>query len=619
MKKKLLYLMGVVLGLPVLVALGLVVWIYTVDTQTLLNKATTVVRDKYQRELTFTAPVSMAVYPNLGIQLGGVSLSEPGDSKQFLQAGKATFSLALMPLLRSEFVVNAVQANDLKVFVHKDKNGRFNFSDFMKPRGATGDDGENKPGSAAALSGFSIESIDLSNANLDYTDASSGTRFQVNSLDLKTGKLESGRPTPVSLGLRFAQTNRHIAVKLASPLTFNLTEQTFELPDLMGQVDIVDPTLPKGELGLPIKGGVKGNLKAQSMSLTLSSAFESTRFNLAANAAGFSSPAIQANLNADQLDLDALFPPKVAGNAGAGSVSAKPVDTPVNLDALRLSNLDLNASIERLVYSNVKLGQVKAHVLGKQGRLTVQPLRANLYGGSMAGSITADANSNAISLNQKLTGVSIEPLMLDLLRKDMLAGKGDVKIDLRMQGKTVNQMKSTTDGTLAIALSDGAVKGFNLGEQLRRVKNLLGAQANQSASSSAAQKTDFSSMRVSFQIVKGVGRSDDLDLMAPLFRVGGQGQFDLTQSQLDYTAKATIVNTSTGQGGKTLDSGLKGLTVPVRIHGPFSHIQWELLLSQVASQAAKDAVKEKFSPQIEEKRQELKDKARDALKGFLQR
>jgi AsmA protein len=180
-------------------------------------------------------------------------------------------------------------------------------------------------------------------------------------------------------------------------------------------------------------------------------------------------------------------------------------------------------------------------------------------------------------------------------------------------------MKAALDGKVSVSLQDGAIKGINLAEKFRNAKSLLTTGSNATQKTDTTQKTDFSSLAVSFDIANGVATSNDLNVMAPLFRIGGAGQVNLISNSLDYLAKAAVVATSTGQGGKTLDSGLNGVTVPVRLYGPFTGVQWELQFKELA----KEAAKAKLQPKIDEKKEELKGKAeekvRDALKGFLNR
>jgi AsmA protein len=53
---------------------------------------------------------------------------------------------------------------------------------------------------------------------------------------------------------------------------------------------------------------------------------------------------------------------------------------------------------------------------------------------------------------------------------------------------------------------------------------------------------------------------------APLFRLSGAGDIDIGNSTLNYGAKASLVATSKGQGGRDL-TNLAGVTVPVRVTG----------------------------------------------------
>jgi AsmA protein len=79
-----------------------------------------------------------------------------------------------------------------------------------------------------------------------------------------------------------------------------------------------------------------------------------------------------------------------------------------------------------------------------------------------------------------------------------------------------------------------------------------------------------------------VAHSDDLDVKSPLLRIGGAGRFDIGRGTIDYTARATVVAVPPG-----LDTGdlaaLRGVTVPVRLTGPFEAIDWKIEWSSVAA------------------------------------
>lgn len=767
MKKALAWGVGVVVAVPVVLAATAFVLVNTIDQQALLNKASEVVEQKQQRKLAFNGPVTLRWFPSIGAELNQVSLTEFQSDESFVKADKVDVSLALLPLLRSQVVVDAVKVDGLTVQVTKNREGKFNFDDLVAPPA------EEEKKEAAPVA-FSVDSLDLRNVNLRFIDQQADFQASLNNFELQTGRIEEGVPSQLSmkgqlqnskpkadlnfdvntrfefalgeamyanfeklrlavlgtldgqqaditlaadtlavnpqsstltvaalaatakgalpdvgafdvkvnapalaltsstakgealevqanlkqaartidLKLNLAQLagnlqeslsanlstelglqegERKVALKLASPLAVQVQGQVIELASLNGQLDVNDPLLPKKSASMPINGSARVDNKAQTARLQLASKFEATQFDLNANVRNFSKPQIVAALNADQLDIDALLPPKPAG-AASPAPESKPAqggqqDTPIDLSPLKNLDLDFTAKVGSLKASNIKLAQLNTRAVAKGGVLTVSPLSANLYGGSMAGSVVANANTNAISIDQRLAGVQIGPVLRDVADKDILEGKGNVDVKLNTRGASVNALRAALNGNLAVRLEDGAVKGINLAETIRNARNLLtGGASNSTANSDAAQKTDFSSMSVSFNVVNGVASSNDLNLMAPLFRVGGQGQFNLVNETMDYLANATVVATSTGQGGKTLDSGLRGLTIPVRLYGPFTAPKWELKFGDLAKEAAKAKVEEKkeeLQQKVEERREELKgqaqEKARDALRGLLNR
>src|SRR5207237_1167192 len=128
----------------------------------------------------------------------------------------------------------------------------------------------------------------------------------------------------------------------------------------------------------------------------------------------------------------------------------------------------------------------------------------------------------------------------------------------------------------------------------------LGGQLQEAAKAST-EKTDFSEMSASFAIKNGVAHNEDLDIKAPLFRIGGRGDIDIGNGSLDYTAKAAVVATTKGQGGADVGQ-LAGLTVPVHLSGPFDNMKYDVDYRSVASDVAKsklgEAVKDKLKERL---------------------
>src|SRR5262249_8280432 len=143
-------------------------------------------------------------------------------------------------------------------------------------------------------------------------------------------------------------------------------------------------------------------------------------------------------------------------------------------------------------------------------------------------------------------------------------GKGNVTLDVATLGKTVDGMKKGLNGTARMVLKDGAIKGIDIAAAIRKAKSFIPGGQSPAQAASAQEKTDFSEMSASFVIRNGVAHNEDLDVKAPIFRLGGKGDIDVGNSMLNYTAKASVVATTKGQGGADLAS-LSGITVPVQL------------------------------------------------------
>ena len=149
---------------------------------------------------------------------------------------------------------------------------------------------------------------------------------------------------------------------------------------------------------------------------------------------------------------------------------------------------------------------------------------------------------------------------------------------------------------------------INLAQTLGDIKGKLGGGQDAREQAKAGEKTDFSELSPTLNIAKGVAHNDDLTMKSPFLRLGGVGDIDIGEGRMNYLARTSVVGSSSGQGGKDLEQ-LKGLTIPVRITGPFEALSYKLELGDLATDMAK--------AKLEEKKEELKTKAGDQLKSKL--
>lgn len=333
----------------------------------------------------------------------------------------------------------------------------------------------------------------------------------------------------------------------------------------------------------------------------------------------FAKPIYHFDVDIDKLDADRYIAKSDDKPAAADNKPA--TDTPIDLSALKAINADGELRIGWLNLANVKSTNVRIKLKADDGVAQLAPFSANLYEGAMNGSLQVDARAiPQIAFKQNMTGIAIGPLLVDAINNDMLSGKGNLNLDVKTSGATVNTLKKSLNGTAGLNLADGAVKGIDIAGTIRGYKDKLSSLKGQaSVEGDKTQKTDFSEMSATFNIKNGVAHNDDLNMKAPLFRITGSGDIDIGNETIDYLAKPTVVKTLAGQGGAGLDE-LSGVTIPVKLTGTFAKPKYALDFAGVATAIAKKKVIDKVGGEKGEAVQKLLDgDAAGGLEGLLKK
>ena len=576
----------VLVALVLLVAAAVAIFAMTFDPNRYKDDIERIAKERTGRTLQIKGPLEMAFYPSLGAKVAGVTLSERDPAQQFVALESAHASVALLPLLRGSVVVDRVRVTGLKAQVVKGKDGRFNFQDLVEQKA---DKPAAKPEPKTAEKGgegrvnFDIAGIAVERAAVSYKDLNSGQEIALNDFRLETGRIAENAQGKVDLSTALKRNTPPLDAKLALNGSYALKADAVDL-DFTAKLD---------------ESTIKGK----------------------AAIARAAEAAYSFDLNIDRLNLDRYLAssekkkeaPAQKSEPAKKEKEAKSEDAPVDLSGLKGLNAKGRVEIGALQVQGLKLANLKTELRASGGRAEIGPHSANLYEGSIAGTLALDGNANRVTLKETLQNIAVGPLLRDFAQQDRLEGRGNVTLDVNAAGKTVNALKAGLNGTAKVQLRDGAVKGVDIGAILNKARSALGSQGAQA--SDGKDKTDFSEFSASFVIKNGVAHNQDLDVKAPLFRVTGAGNVDVGKSTIDYLAKAALVATTQGQGGRERDQ-VAGLTVPVRLTGPLDGMKYEVDYRALAGGIAKSKVGERAKEAIEQNRDKIEDKVRDRLKNL---
>ncbi len=288
----------------------------------------------------------------------------------------------------------------------------------------------------------------------------------------------------------------------------------------------------------------------------------------ATGAVVFNGPDIRLRMSAKALHLDPWLPQGKEQQAGLSGFSfirealaAADVSAEPDLRFLKSWIVTSKLQIGTLFMRGLEMGNFAATINGSNGRFDLSPLRFNLAGGT----VTEKASLNVASYPAKwkesvhITGVQAGPLLKALADMDMLTGTMAMDTSLRANGLTETAVNSL-NGRGNVLFRDGKLKGFDIAGALRKF-------TNPGAYKQGPKETDFAQLSGSFNIKNGIVDNQDLFMISPLLRVTGKGTVNLVSKTMDYAVKPRVVGTLKGQGGSMLR---KGLTIPLRITGPFS-------------------------------------------------
>lgn len=280
------------------------------------------------------------------------------------------------------------------------------------------------------------------------------------------------------------------------------------------------------------------------------------------SAQGPGDPFVSLDLHLDTLNLDRyLILPEAGDGQSASATASNTFDLPVTM--MRKLNFNATVAADSLAVKNLDLSHTRLFMEARDGLFSMRDITSSLYDGRLRGSASLDVRSTvpAYSWNHAIADLDTGPFLRALHGQESLTGKMRSTAALTSFGQTQLDLRRNLNGRVDFKVTDGAITGVNISQRIRdgirKVKGLSPGPAE-------APRTVFSELSASGTITSGVEKTPDLYLLAPRFRVTGNGQTDLVREVLDFKLLIELA----GSEGR-FDEGALGLgSVPIRVSGP---------------------------------------------------
>jgi len=612
-------------GLVLLLVVTIIVAPMLIDPNDYREEIQAVVKDKTGRDLSINGDLNLSIFPWVGVGINEVSLSNATgfNAEYFAEIQEANVKVKLLPLLSRQVEVSTVVLKGMRLNLAKDKRGKTNWEDMIQSSA----EGDKKPSdtnadqaSGAALGAIAIGGVQIVDASISWDDASKGESYNLTDLGLSTDALSLGSPMGVELAftVESSKPKATIRLKLDGDVVINEGLNKFDFQDLALAIDAAGEPVPNGAMKVDIATHLVADL-AKSGSLTLDPMtikFDDSTLSGKASVNNFDKPAVTFDLAVDTINIDRYLPKTATegSQSSAGNSASVPPPAAVALIPVQtVRDLNINGlfAVKSLIVNGLTAQEASVKVVAKNGVLNSQQSVKKFYNGSYEGKTTVDARQNTprISVKEQVTGVDIEPLMVDLMGESKVSGVANIKAALTTRGNTVAAFKSALNGTAQFSFEDGTVKGIDVAALIKQGEAVLKGDVSALAAQGTGE-TAFANMSGTAQITNGLVNNQDLLMASPLINIKGAGTANLVSEVLDY--RLTLQRTKALSEAEQADAeDLKNMLIPVNVSGTFAKPSIKVDTKAIVLETQKEKIEEKKT----ELKEKLDEKIGEKLKG----
>lgn len=336
-----------------------------------------------------------------------------------------------------------------------------------------------------------------------------------------------------------------------------------------------------------------GALALEDLDVTL----DDTRFTGRVRYPWAPGAALRLELALDDIDIDRYLAPDGAATEPDGEGAAALPTPPAAgaqaspFEALRGPTLAGRIDIARLRVAGLRLEGLSAPLELRDGRLRIEPLGAQLYGGRVAGRAALDVTRDEarLTLRQQLDGLDLGRFLADFAGIDNITGTTRLGLDVEARGNDAGALLRSLSGELTLGVADGVYRGMDLWHEVRRARAVL----RREPVPPAAESPQTALQRVELAGPVRDGRFTSRTFLAeiPFMRLSGALAIDLPAETLDGRLEARIVETPVFDDGTALPD-LVGVRIPLTVEGPLDGPKVRPDLDNMVTDAVRESARE---------------------------
>jgi len=418
---------------------GLGAWYATssINPTQLTQLLSSAVKDATGRDLKIAGPVSLNLFPSIGVKAEQVTLSNASwaSQSQMLALKHIELEVKLFPLFLGNVEISSIHLAGLDAHLETNKSGQGNWN--LSPPVSVANAKDTPPQASSDDSTFvAIENIHISDARISYRDGNGPVKLiEVPKLSLTGG----GGKTTILLDLQYA--NYKVGLK--------------------GKVGSLRQTLMDWDQS-PVKTNLDLILTLNGNSLDISGKIDKAPKVM---------PQFDIQLDSKSFDLVPLAAASLVSSTGKSTAAVKSADSqnqyffsddPLPFDLLPNANGKIALKITQLSLPNKTLiRDVKGSIAFKGDRIDVNDLKFELGKGQAQAQISlaqVGSNAPAVSMKALAKGFTLEQVLASSNSSAKMSG-GDTQIafNLSGKGKSLHQIVGAANGTAQMTVGNARI------------------------------------------------------------------------------------------------------------------------------------------------------------------
>lgn len=263
-------------------------------------------------ELKINGDIGWSVFPWLGLEVNKIDVKFPSKA-DLASLNQAQISVRLPALFSGKVEMQSVVVDGLVLNLVKEKDGTSNWAAEVGTSKDKEPEAQNASSGSGAELALDIDSIQITNGNITYTDKTTESEARLTEFNMTSGQVVTNAFFPAELSFNAVQTVKgeeqvKATTKLSAEFFLDIEKQQYKIKGLSSDLTISGKPVGGNTLSLSTQADINADLLAQSAeisNLKLSLADLAASGNLQVN--NFAAPVISGKLDLAQFDLNKLL------------------------------------------------------------------------------------------------------------------------------------------------------------------------------------------------------------------------------------------------------------------------------------------------------------------------